>query len=646
MSITSSIHYFSQKETVNKKTDKTLLGIRGRQANEFAELGLPILPGFIIDSKAASALEGEAVYRTILPYLKKCSALVGKEYGNMENPLLVKLVISPNLAITTYPTLHNFGLTRETIAGFEKWVGKNFAAHEVLFLLRGILQIQKQCSELEERNVEITAITAALKEIAKEMGLDKVAVSGSDIMQKYEHLLPSGFFESAEKQLEISLKLISRVLSLDEQNDEDTAIMIQPMVYGNYGKGSSSGSFFSRNIVTGEKKLQGKFFEEKFDDINAAGKDINKIDAASLKKLQQIAWMLEDESKDIRQIRFTIENGKLWLIEQKSVQSKSTISLIQLLLDLNKRKIVDDAYVVKTVKPGILNEILHPVIDSTSVKDLRSVSGGIAGAPGAAVGRVYFTADSLIDAQRIARQNGEDTRCILCMPATYAGDVKAIEVATGVLSNEGGYSAHASVVARQYGKISLVRPDMIIRGNKAILDGKTINEGDYLTLNVPYYGESVVYFGSARLIEPDPESSGLLEFIRLTRSFIQDFHVRANADSPRDAALALEFGAEGIGLCRTEHMFFNENRINVFRDLILSEDETERRKALKKLQKMQCDDFYGIFKAMAGREVTIRLLDAPLHEFAAQCYGTGHVHEEHDLQGNKEAGKSISTGKN
>ena len=154
MSITSSIHYFSQKETVNKKTDKTLLGIRGRQANEFAELGLPILPGFIIDSKAASALEGEAVYRTILPYLKKCSALVGKEYGNMENPLLVKLVISPNLAITTYPTLHNFGLTRETIAGFEKWVGKIRRSRSSL-LLRGILQFKSNVPNLRNAMLKL-----------------------------------------------------------------------------------------------------------------------------------------------------------------------------------------------------------------------------------------------------------------------------------------------------------------------------------------------------------------------------------------------------------------------------------------------------------------------------------------------------------
>ena len=611
----NAVHFFSQKETVGKKVDKGLLGIRGRQANEFAELGLPILPGFIFDSTIAASLESEPICHMSLPYFEKCSALVGKSFGDSKNPLLVKIVISPNLAIANYPTLHNFGLAKSTIAGFEKWVGSNFAAHEVYFLLRGILLIEKQCAEIEEKPVQLEAFNGALKEINETLKSGKVSLSGAEIMDKFAPLLPAGFFDTAERQFEISMQEISRLLRLDDQNDGDTAILIQPMVYGNYGKGSCSGSFFSRNIVTGEKKLQGKFFEEKFDDINAVGKDINAITPAFLKKLQQIAWLLEDDSKDIRQVRFTIENGRLWLIEQKSVESKSTISLIKLLLDLNKRKVVDDAYVVKTVKPGLLNEILHPVIDVTSVKDLKKTQGGIAGAPGAAVGRVYFTADSLIDAQRVARQNGEDTRCILIMPATYAGDVKAIEVATGVLSNEGGYSAHASVVARQYGKISLVRPDMVIRGKKATVDGLVINEGDYVTLNVPYYGASTVFLGKASLIEPDPETSGLLDFIKLTRSFVCNFHVRANADSPRDAQLAVKFGAEGIGLCRTEHMFFNEKRINVFREMILSQDREERSKVLKRLQKMQAEDFYGIFKAMAGREVTIRLLDAPLHEF-------------------------------
>lgn len=615
MKFSKNIHFFNSKETVNAKVDKNLLGIRGRQVNEFAELKLPILPGLIIDASVMQKIHEEKIFSELEPSLKLFSKEVKKEYGDTENPLFLKLVVSPNMLIANYPTLHNFGLTKNTVEGFQKNVGADFARSETYFLLSGILTIAYKIAELEENKKEIANIDKALKEVKECLKNKKSNLAPCKIMDSYAKYLPTGFFEDTSIQLEESVRMISKLLSLEEDTDNDVALLIQPMVYGNYCKDSYAGAFFSRNIVTGEKKLQGEFFVEKFNEVDADGDDINSIKPEYLKTLQKIAWLLEDTAKEIKNIRFTIEAGKLWLIEQRPVQAKSTISLVRLLLDLYHRGIVNAEYVVRSVKPGQLNEILHPVIDLTSIKGLKKSSGGIAGAPGAAVGRVYFTADSLIEAKRVAKMEGRDTRCILCMPATYAGDVKGIEVATGVISNEGGYSAHASVVARQYGKISLVRPDMKISQKKAVIDGVTINEGDYITLNVPYYGDSTVYFGEASLIEPDPETSGLLEFISLAKAFVSDFYVRANADSPHDAELAVAFGAEGIGLCRTEHMFFNEKRINMFRSMILAETIEERKKILDKLQKFQMDDFYGILKAMNGKEVTIRLLDAPLHEF-------------------------------
>ena len=615
MNMSKSIHFFSNKESLKSNIDKTILGIRGRQLNEFSELGLPIVPGLVMDATITQSLQQTNVVPLLKPFLKKMGEAVKKEFGDAENPLLLKLVISSNMVIANYPTLHNFGLAKTTIGGFEQKVGKDFASHEVLFLLRGIFSILYKLAELQEDNVKQELYRVQLQNVENELKKEKRQESGAAVMDMYQAYLPQEFFSTPEVQLNQTIQLISTLLSLEPDNENDVALVIQPLVYGNYDKESFSGRFFSRNIVTGEKKLQGMFFQEKFDEVDAVGKDINDIKPVYLKQLEAIAWQLEDYSKDVREIRFTIEAGKLWLIEQKSVEAKSTIALVHFLLDLYNRKIVDAEYVVKNVKPGQLNEILHPVINMSSVKNLQFSKGGIAGAPGAAVGRVYFSADSLIEAQRIAHLQSADTRCILCVPASYAGDVKAIEVSTGVLSNEGGYSAHASVVSRQYGKISLVRPDMKIMANKAIIDGVTIKEGDYVTLQVPYYGESTLYFGAAELIEPDPKTSGLLDFIELTRSFIQDFHVRANADSPRDAALAVSFGAEGIGLCRTEHMFFEAKRINLFREMILSETTEERIKVLNKLQKVQMEDFYGIFKVMNGREVTIRLLDAPLHEF-------------------------------
>lgn len=304
-----------------------------------------------------------------------------------------------------------------------------------------------------------------------------------------------------------------------------------------------------------------------------------------------------------------------WLIDQHSIEGVSTIASILFLLDLYKRKIIDAKYVVKNIRAEQLNDILHPIIDINSTKELKKSIGGIAGSAGATTGKVYFSASSLIEAQKKAKMEGKNINCILCMSATYAGDVKGIEASKGVLSSEGGYAAHASVVSRQYGKVSLVRPDMKVLEKKAIIEGQEINEGDEITLSVVYHGDSVVYFGKAKLIEGSKEKAELLELIKIATSFIKHFHVRANADTEKDAKKALEFGAYGIGLCRTEHMFFDEKKINIFREMIIAKNITEREDILKKLKQMQIDDFYRLFKIMNGKEVTIRLLDAPLHEF-------------------------------
>jgi pyruvate,orthophosphate dikinase len=622
------IHFFSQIDVISNKIDREKLGIRGRQANEFAEMGFPILPGFILDADIASEIKPDGIRKDIASMLDKCAGIVGKKYGDSRNPMLLKVVISSNLAVTTYPTLHNFGLAKPTISGFSKWVGGDFATHEVLFLVRGMLKIEERIKELEDKTREQQDIAGRLKILDRMLGIRgpsnalgaeeeaiEIDKSAEEYMDEYAGYFPASFFDSAEQQLLLTLSEISRMFRMDDQNDNDTALMIAPMVYGNYGRDSCAGDFFSRNAVTGVKKLQGKFFREKFNEIGAKGQDIEEVDGKHLKELQKIAWALEDKFKEIRHVRFTIENGKLWLIEQRPVEQKSTRADIKLLLDLAGRKIVDNAYVVKALDPLRLNEILHPVIDPASVKGFNFWKGGIAGAPGAAIGRVYFTTDTLLEARKLALQKGEDTRTILVAVSSFAEDVKAIEVSTGVLTAEGGYSAHASVVARQYGKVSLVAPELKIKGKKATLGNFSFSEGDYITLSVPFYGQSNVYRGTATLIEPDPKESGLLDFIALTKGFLKKFHVRCNADTPRDAALALSFGADGVGLCRTEHMFFKAERINVFREMLLSDNGKDRVKALSKLQVMQRDDFYGILKIMAGKEVTIRLLDSPLHEF-------------------------------
>ena len=614
----SGIHFFSHIDVIGKKVDREKLGIRGRQANEFAELGFPILPGIILDTGIASDIRPAEIRKDIAVLLNKCSGLVGKKYGDAENPMLLKVVISSNMAITGYPALHNFGLVRNTFDGFAARVGADFAVRELASLIIGMLRIGERLKELEGKKKEKAEINTKLK--ALERLLDRTLDSVSNrkkgaeaCMDEYGGFFPPGFFDDAEKQLLLSLGEISRMLAMDGHND--TAIIVSPMVYGNYGKDSCSGTFSSRNVETGEKKLQGRFFRGNFNETGAESRDIEKIGDSHLKELQKIAWTLEDRFKEIRQILFTIENGRLWLIEQSQVDQKSARADIRLLLDLAKRRIVNSAFVVASMDPSRLAELIHPVVDPASVRNMRSWTGGIAGAPGAAIGRVYFSTAGLLEARKLARKKGEDTRTILVAASSFAEDVRAIEASAGVLTAEGGYSAHASVVARQYGKVSLVAPDLRIKGKKASLGNLSFCEGDYITLDVPFYGEPNVYLGSASLIEPDPRGSGLLDFIEISKGFLRNFHVRCNADSARDAALGLGFGADGVGLCRTEHMFFAAERINVFRGMLLSTHAKEREKALAKLAVMQKEDFCGIFRVMDGKEVTIRLLDSPLHEF-------------------------------
>ncbi len=611
----NNIHLFSRTAQSVKADVLEKVGLRGQEYFEFADLDLPIMPGFIIDSEVAAYLEDKDLKPFLKSNLDKVAEETGKIFGDPKNPMLVKIVVSPSLAIVHYPFLHNYGLTEETIPGFIKFVGEQFGYHEILFLIKGNLEIEEKLAELEDRAKDLLQITDLLESISKEIDKDMSAKEYARAVEKYKPFLHSDFFSDSYTQLEIALKRISKMLKLDEMNEDDAALIIQPMVYGNYGKDSGFGGFYTRNIVTGENKLDGYFYQNAFNEIGATGNDINNLETKYLNVLKKTARIVEDHFREIRSIRFSIENKRVWLIDQRPVMGKSTQSDIQTLLDLNKRGIIDEKYVIRAIKPGQLNEILHPVIDMNSVKGLKKLEGGISGAPGAAIGRIYFTTDGLLDAFKNAQHQGQDTRCILCMPSTFAEDVKAIEVATGVLSAEGGYAAHASVVARQYGKVSLVKTELKIRGKKATIDGVALTEGDFISMSVPQYGDPTIYLGVAALIEPDPKESGLLDFIAIVKKHVTDFHVRANADKPRDASLALKFGAAGIGLCRTEHMFFDDARIDVFREMIVSDTREKRAATLKKLKAMQKKDFYQIFKVMSGNPVTIRLLDAPLHEF-------------------------------
>ncbi|MCX7680216.1 MAG: PEP-utilizing enzyme [Spirochaetes bacterium] len=598
-----NIVYFSKDLKEVDEKQRKRLGIRGRRAVDLAMMGLPIAPGFIIDSQLTMKLPQINVKQIIKPFIEKIEKDMKKKFGEPQKPLLLKVVLSSDLNVPYFPSIHNIGLNDVTVKGFAKFTGEDFAWGEYRFLLNNIAEKVYKLPHDEIKKFD-------------PKGNATPATAMRSVVEHYKKFLGDKFSQDVYDQISLILKA-SAANYCDSEIDVDNSlsIMVQAMVYGNYGNNSYSGNYYTRNIVTGEPEIQGNFLQNEFDVDRGKPKEISKLDKKYYDKLVEIARKVEDNFKEIREIKFTIEEGDFWLVEQREVDEKSTQSHVKTLLDLCKRKIISEEYLVQSIKPNQLNELLHPVIDPRTVKNVKSIKGGIAGSTGAAIGRVFFSTPRLLEEYKRAIMHGGDTNLILVMPATYAEDVKAIEVAKGVITTEGGFSSHAPVVARSLGKVAMVQPEMKIRGNTFTLAGKTVKEGDYVSINVPYYEPPTIYLDKVGLIEPEFKKNGLIDFLNIVEHFIDKFNVRANADLGRDARVAKEFHADGIGLCRTEHMFFNEKRIMKFREMILATSEAERRAALENLRPMQRSDFYELFKIMEGKPVTIRLLDAPLHEF-------------------------------
>ncbi|HOP28373.1 MAG TPA: PEP-utilizing enzyme [Spirochaetota bacterium] len=597
------IYFNKESKSVDDKT-LTKIGIRGRRAVELASMGLPIVPGFIIDSELTLKLSSVNIKEQIVSHVSQIEKETGKKFGDKKKPLMLKLVISSDLNVPFFPSIHNIGMNSDTVEAFGSFTGKDFAYGEYLFLLRNLA---KKVYDVKEEDI---------KKIESSLGKKPTIEQMNKAIELYKKEFGENFSDDVYDQLIMIMKKAAEKYCDSEIDVDNTlSIMIQAMVYGNLGQNSYSGNYFTRNIVTGDAEIQGDFLRNEFDFTGGKALEIKKIDKKFYDKFTQIAKKVEENFKEIRNIKFTIEEGDLWLVEQREVDEKSTQAQIKTLLDLNHNNKITDEFLINSIKPGQLNELLHPVIDPRTVKTIKSIKGGIAGSTGAAIGRVFFSTPKLLEEYKKAIMHGGDTNLILVLVSSYAEDVKAIEVAQGVVTCEGGFSSHAPVVARSLGKVAMVQPDMKIKGNSFTLAGKTVNEGDYISMNVPYYDDPTLYIGKVELIEPDFKKNGLFDFLEIVEKYIKEFNVRSNADQGRDAILSKDFKADGIGLCRTEHMFFNEKRIMKFREMIIAEDEKERVKALEVLKPMQRSDFYDLFKTMAGKPVTIRLLDAPLHEF-------------------------------
>ncbi len=401
-------------------------------------------------------------------------------------------------------------------------------------------------------------------------------------------------------------------------DDLGTAATVQTMVFGNVGDDSGTGVGFTRNPATGEKVFWGEFL------LNAQGEDVvagirtphpiadlESIMPGAYRQLHEITTNLEKHYRDMQDFEFTIEHGKLFMLQTRNGK-RTGMAAVRVAVEMVKEGLIDKREAVLRVAPNQLDQLLHPLFDPTSLKSLTKLANGIDASPGAAVGRAVFTAEEAVE-------KASSGPVILVRKETTPDDIHGMEVAEGVLTAVGGKSSHAAVVARGMGLPCVVGAGSLHIDEhkkqftvKAGMKDITVKEGDWISFD----GTTAdVYLGQAKTKEPDPKSPIFVEFMSWADTFRGDFGVRANADIPRDAKAAREFGAEGIGLCRTEHMFFASDRIPHMQAMILAEDEKTRQKALDKLLPMQRKDFAGLFEAMNGYPVIIRTLDPPLHEF-------------------------------
>ncbi len=563
----------------------TLQNNKEKEINEIAKLKLPIFPYIIIRSNILN------ITKSLHTYLELLKKEMNNIYDNNTLPFLFKIEMYSILFPLNSFTVKNIGFTKNNINIFESKIGKQSTNQYLLDFLNSICNIYEMNKNILDDNKKQNKIITELYKIREK-------IKYSYIINEYNGTLSKSFFEDEKLQLENIIKLMVSILKLEK---EDKVILISPIIYEDFKKGYC----FSRNIITGEKTIEGKYLD----------KDIVLIEEQYLEQVREIARVLEETTKEIIKFNFVIINQKLYLAEWNTVENQAMEARLKLLLDLYHKNIIKAEHIINRITLEELNEILHPILDVNSIKNLKKSNNCIAGAIGLVHGKVYFSSHSLIEAKKQSTLKGKHENFILCITASYANDVQGIEESVGVLSKEGGYASHAAVVARQYGKASLIHPNMQILENKAIIENNIINEGDEITLHIPNYKEAKIYFGKGRFIIPDYEKNGILELINIAKLFIKKFVARANIDSPKEATLALKLGAYGIGLCRTEHMFFDKERINIFREMIVSRTSEKRQQIISLLKTMQVEDFYQILKIMKSKPVTIRLLDAPLHEF-------------------------------
>ena len=612
---------------------RSLLGGKGANLADMTRLGIPVPPGFIVTTEACNAyLEAGAkfppgVWQQTLEAVKGIEAATGKLFGNAENPLLVSCRSGAKFSMPgMMDTILNIGLNDEVAKGM---VAKTGDARFVYDSYRRLVQMFGSVVYGIPDDYFEEYLTAKRKEYKVANDSDLPAQAWQEITERFKRIFEKNvgfeFPSDPYKQLQLATEAVFKSWNgkraVDYRNaagiahDLGTAVNIVTMVFGNMGNDCATGVAMSRNASTGEPELEGDFL------VNAQGEDVvaGIRTTDPLEKLQEVmptlykefddtAKKLEKHYRNMQDMEFTIENGKLWLLQTRDGK-RTAQAEVRIAVDMVNEGLITKAEAVKRVRPAQVDFFLHPQLDTSNTEQAKPIAEGLNVSPGAAVGMVVFDADS---AERWAKQEGRDV--IMVRPETKPDDVHGMLAAKGILTSRGGRTSHAALVARQFGKpavvgVSELEVDLISKEMR--VGDIVIKEGDWISLD----GTSgLVYNGKLPTVVPDMSNPYLLELLSWADEF-RKLGVRANADYPQDARRAREYGAEGIGLCRTEHMFFEAERLPVVQQMIMAKTSITRQEALDKLLPLQRDDFQGLFKAMDGLPVIIRLIDPPLHEF-------------------------------
>ena len=611
---------------------RELLGGKGANLAEMTNLGMPVPQGFTVTTEACTQYYNDGrqinadIQAQIYEYLGKMEAICGKKFADPENPLLVSVRSGARASMPgMMDTILNLGLNDTVVEGLAKFTNNPRFAYDSY--RRFIQMFSDVVMELSKKRFEeIIDDVKAKKGVKQDVELDTEDMKNLVVLFKefYKKEKGEDFPQDPKVQLMEAVKAVFRSWDNPRANvyrrmneipyDWGTAVNVQSMVFGNSGDNSGTGVAFTRNPATGEKALFGEYL------INAQGEDVvaGVRTPSPISKLQEemphvyeqfadIANRLEQHYKDMQDMEFTIEDGKLYMLQTRNGK-RTAAAALKVAVDLVDEGMIDEKEAVLRVEPKQLDSLLHPQFDPDALKKAEVIGKGLAASPGAACGKVVFTAE---DAKE---WHARGEKVVLVRLETSPEDIEGMQVAQGILTVRGGMTSHAAVVARGMGTCCVSGcGDIVVdyAGKKFSLGGKDYHEGDYISID----GSTGNIYGEAIPTVPADVASGNFGRFMGWADKYRQLQVYTNADTPRDAKQARAFGAEGIGLTRTEHMFFEESRIKAMREMIVADNTADREKALAKIMPYQQSDFEGLYEAMEGRPVVIRYLDPPLHEF-------------------------------